>query len=359
MRVCLYLEAENVVSRSGFRKAYESQKKALQLAGVEVTTDPRQGGYDLLHLHAFGPRSLYYGGWAKREGAKVVVHAHSVGAHDFRNSFTMSNLIAPVYERYLTFFYEQCDAVFAPTAFARRQLLDAGLAKRIEVVSNGVDRELFRFSAQVRARHRRRYGLRRFTLFTGGNVIPRKGIIDFIRVAERLPQFDFVWFGHRWPRALVFQPKMEQVLEDRPSNLMMPGYVSNAAGAFSAGDVLFFPSHTETQGLVILEAAALGRPIVVRDLPVYEDWLIHGVNCLKARTRRGFMAHLIRLSEDRALYRRLSRGAEQLACDHGLEVVGQRLRALYRSVLGQPSRPSRSRSIHEIDDLRRLRAPRL
>lgn len=362
MRVCLYLEAEEALVRSGFRWAFESHKKALKLAGVSVTTDPTEWDYDLLHLHAFGPKSLYHLNMAKREGIKVVVHAHSVGAHDFRDSFTLSNLLAPFYERYLTFVYEQSDAVFTPSQFARRELLKMGLAKRIEVISNGVDRERFRFSAEKRRLYRERYGLKRFTVFSAGNIIPRKGIIDFIRVAARLPQFDFIWYGHRWPKALVFHPKMEKYLEERPFNVIMPGYVSDTPGAFSAGDVLFFPSHTETQGLVILEAASLGRPLVVRDLPEYRDWLIHGVNCLKGRGEGEFIEHLRRLSEDHKLYERLTQGALELAEEHSLEVVGQQLRALYQSVLAQPPQLPKGLQTAEMpfrllasghDDLRR------
>ncbi len=339
MKICLYLEAENAVARSGFKRAFESHKQALRLAGVEVTTEPNNENYELLHLHAFGPKSFYYLNKAKREGIKVVVHAHSVGAHDFRDSYTMSNLIAPLYEKYLTFFYEQSDAVFTPSEFARTLLRQAGLAKRVEVVSNGVNCERFRFSPEKRRLYRGRYNLHRFAVFSAGNVIPRKGIVDFIRVAERLPQFDFIWYGHRWSKALVFHPQMDKYVNERLFNVIMPGYVSDTPGAFSAGDVLFFSSHTETQGMVILEAASLGRPLVVRDIPEYEDWLVHGVNCLKGQTESEFVEHLRRLESDPKLYRHLSRGALQLAQEHSLEVVGQRLKALYRSVLEQPSEP--------------------
>lgn len=341
MRVCLYLEAENAVARSGFKRAFESHQQALQLAGVDVTTEPSEEGYQLLHLHAFGPKSFYYLNKSKREGLKAVVHAHSVGAHDFRDSYTMSNLIAPIYEKYLTFFYEQSDVLFTPSQFARTLLRHAGLAKRIEVVSNGVNRERFRFSPERRQLYRKRYGLKRFTVFGAGNIIPRKGIVDFIRVADRLPQFDFIWYGHRWSKAVVFHPQMDKYVDQRPFNVIMPGYLTDTPGAFSAGDVLFFSSHTETQGMVILEAASLGRPLIVRDLPEYEDWLIHGVNCLKGRTESDFVEHLRRLEGDASLYQQLSQGALELAEQHSLEVVGQQLKALYQSVLEQPSEPPR------------------
>ncbi len=356
MRVCLYLEAESAVAKSGFKRAFESHQEALRRAGVDVTTDPADEPYDLLHLHAFGPKSLYVLGRAKRAGARVVVHAHSVGAHDFRDSFTMSNVIAPLYEAYLCFFYEQGDVVFTPSEFARSQLVKAGLTKRIAVVSNGVDRERFRFSPEKRECYREGFGLRRFAVFGAGNIIPRKGIINFLDVAELLPQYDFIWYGHRWPRALAFHPPMEKRLEEKPPNVRLPGFVEDPSGAYSAGDVLLFPSHTETQGLAILEAASLGRPVIVRDLPEYSDWLHHGENCLKACSVEEFCAQITRLAEDRALCEHLAQGAERLAEGHSLEIVGRRLKALYRSVLEQPSKPDRRVSVEPpVESLANLR----
>ncbi len=341
MRVCLYLEAEELVAKSGFKRAFEHHRKALELVGVEVTTDPADEPYELLHLHAFGPKSLYHLSRARREGVKVVVHAHSVGAHDFRDSFTLSNVLAPLYEAYLRFFYELGDAVFTPTAFAKRQLLRAGVRAPIAVVSNGVDRERFRFDPDKRAFYREKFGLTRFTVFGAGNIIPRKGITDFLDVAARLPHYDFIWYGQRWPKALAFHPQLEKRLDERPPNVRLPGFAEDAPGAYSAGDVLLFPSRTETQGLVILEAASLGRPVIVRDLPEYADWLVHGENCLKARSVDGFVEAVRRLAEDRALYARLQEGAERLARAHSLERVGERLKALYRWVLSLPPRGPR------------------
>jgi len=134
-------------------------------------------------------------------------------------------------------------------------------------VSNGVDRERFRFDPDKRAFYREKFGLTRFTVFGAGNIIPRKGITDFLDVAARLPCYDFIWYGQRWPKALAFHPQLEKRLDERPPNVRLPGFVEDAPGAYSAGDVLLFPSRTETQGLVILEAASLGRPVIVRDLP--------------------------------------------------------------------------------------------
>ena len=333
MKVCLYLEAESAVAKSGFRRAYQSHGKALVDAGVEVINNPTGFDYDVLHTHSFGPKTLYYIGKAKKHGIKVVVHAHSVGAHDFRDSYTMSNTLAPLYEKFLKYLYAKADAVFTPTPFAKRMLAELGVQRPVHVISNGVDLEKFAFDAKSRDQFRDQFGLRNFTVFGAGLIIPRKGISEFIELAKRLSEYDFIWFGHRWSKAMAFHPQMDREVSARPNNVHMAGYVEEPHKAFCAADILLFPSHTETQGMVLLEAAALGRPIVVRDLPEYEDWLTHDENCLKGRTNDEFEAHIKQLEKNPELYQRLAESALETAREHSMTVVGNRLKMLYHSLM--------------------------
>lgn len=333
IKVCLYLEAENVVARSGFRTAFAQQMRALGKLGMPITTDPTDA-FDILHLHWFGPRSLYYLKKAKQQGKIVIAHAHSIGIYDFKDSFTLSNTFAPLYEKYLNYFYELSDAIFTPSEHAKTLLQAQGLHKPIYVVSNGVDLEKFRLCERRRAEFRARLRLKRFTVFCAGNIIPRKGVLDFLEVARRLPQFDFIWFGHSWGRLLAFDTEMHQALDERPANVQLPGFVEETPGAFSAGDLLLYPSHGETHGLVLFEAAALGRPLVLRDLPEYEAaGFTDGANCLKGEKIGDFCTHVTRLAHDETLRAHLARGAQRLAEANSLDRVGRRLQELYRTIL--------------------------
>jgi glycosyltransferase involved in cell wall biosynthesis len=49
---------------------------------------------------------------------------------------------------------------------------------------------------------------------------------------------------------------------------------------YRAADVLAFPSTREGFGLVVLEAAAAGLPVVVSDLPVFAEFLEDGRDCM-------------------------------------------------------------------------------
>jgi len=332
MKVCLYLEGEDWVAKSGFRTAFENHKRALESAGVTITLDPKDD-YDLLHSHFFGPKTMFYVLQAKRKGIPAVCHAHSFGSHDFRDSFTLSNAVAPLYERYLRYLYSQADMVMTCSQFAKQVMQDGGINVPIEVVSNGMDAQGFKATPDQVEKYRAQIGVKQFAFYTAGNLIPRKGVIDFIEVAHRLPQYDFVWFGKRWNKICNANPEMARCLEDMPSNVYMPGFVDDTASAFSAMDGLFFPSYTENQPMTILESGTLGLPLIVRDIPEYKGFLTHGVNSLKGQNQEEFIQHLTRVAEDAEFRQRLQKGAKALTDIHDLPHVGKRLLALYGSLI--------------------------
>lgn len=324
VRVCLYLEVAEYLDKSGFKTAFRHHTKALRGTKLEILTNPEAENYDILHLHAFGPMSLYYMRRARLLGKTVIAHAHSIGAYDLRDSFTMSNAVSPLYERYLRFFYQAADALCTPTRFARDSLIAQGITTPIFVVSNGIDCERFRKRAA--------YTNSTFTVFSAGNVIPRKGVDDFIATAKKLPDYRFVWYGQLWPKLFTLFPSLLKAIKQKPSNVIFPGFTNKPYKDYSVPDVLLFPSRTETQGLVILEAAALGKPLIVRDIPEYEDWLTDGVNCIKAKSVDEFAQAIQKLANDHELYERLSREAHKLSRNHALPLIGAQLQAMYEMV---------------------------
>ena len=65
----------------------------------------------------------------------------------------------------------------------------------------------------------------------------------------------------------------------------MAGYVENEVlrGAMSGCDLYLFPTLEENEGIPIIEACASETDAIIRDIPVFEDWLEDGVNVYKAK----------------------------------------------------------------------------
>ncbi len=328
MKVCVYLEHGGSSQWSGgIRRAHENQVRALTRAGVDVTTDPSDT-FDILHLHSIGPYSLYL---AERYSGRrpVLIHSH-ITAEDFANSFRMSDHIAPYLGRDLRFFYSKADVLIAPSPYARDVLRRYELDRPIEVVSNGVDLRRFRPDRRRRLLGRARFGLDGTVPFAVGLALLRKGVDLFIETGRQVPEMTLVWFGRVHRAAKV---ETLRAIAQAPDNVRFAGYVEDVVEAYAAGDVFFFPSAVENEGLAILEAAACGKPLVLRDAECFAGRFEHGVTCLKARTPEQFAACLRALAHDPELFRRLAEAAQEYARAHSLEQVGQRLRAIYQNLL--------------------------
>ena len=104
MKVLLYSNHQNMIEKSGVGRALRHQEKALELVGVPFTHDA-QANYDVIHINTIFPASYRAAKRAKKQGKKVVYHAHSTG-EDFRNSFIFSNAIAPLFTKWIKRCYE-------------------------------------------------------------------------------------------------------------------------------------------------------------------------------------------------------------------------------------------------------------
>jgi 1,2-diacylglycerol 3-alpha-glucosyltransferase len=169
-----------------------------------------------------------------------------------------------------TRFAARADAVIAPSVVIRDELRARGVRTPIAVVPTGVD--LARFSPGDRLAARRALGVpadETVVLYVGR--LDREKSVDrilaaFERIAGTLPRCRLLVVG---------QGTQGQALARRAAVLPVGGRIvflgARAHGAlapcYRAADLFLFASETETQGLVLAEAAACGLPAVAVAAP--------------------------------------------------------------------------------------------
>ncbi|NQG97152.1 glycosyltransferase [Streptococcus suis] len=274
MKVLLYLEGKTVLEKSGIGRALQHQMEALDKAGIPYTTD-LLGDYDVIHINTYGPRSWLLLHAAKRRGKKVILHGHST-REDFQNSFIGSNALAPYVGKYLASMYQKADFIITPSVYSKQLIESYGVTTPIVAVSNGIDLNKYQQDAHKEAVFRQYFGIEENqpVVISAGLYFRRKGIEDFVKVAERMPHVRFIWFGsiNKW----MIPAYIRKIVEgDHPENVSFPGYFKGAVyqGAMTAASAFFFPSYEETEGIVVLEALASHQHVVLRDIPVYEGWI--------------------------------------------------------------------------------------
>jgi glycosyltransferase involved in cell wall biosynthesis len=333
MRVSHYFEWEGAIT-GGHAQSVENQRGILDRHGIAYTTAPDLSA-DLLHLNNLGPRSLYYAERARRRGVPVLVHAHQT-AEDFRESFALSNVLATPLRPYLSYAYGRADHLICPSAHNAAVIAGYCDTPRT-VVSNGFDPEKLagHDDPALRAEYLDRYDLEPPVVFMVGHVIERKGLSAFVETARAMPDLDFAWFGYLNPGGgtvdrVLRSRTTTKLVNSAPDNCTFTGYVEDVRGAFAAGDVLFWPSKNENEGMALLEAMACGKPVVLRDIPTYE-WLDDGTHCLKAE--EAFAEPLARVTGDPDLRERLGANAAAKSQEFTVGAVGDDLVAVYERLV--------------------------
>ncbi len=331
LKICVYLDLKNYFERNkiatGIYSSYRNQLAFLEHLNISFV-EKWDKNCDILQANSPWPKSLYYMWRARRAGKKTIIWAHAT-VEDGMAVFRFMPWIAPLARWYYTYAYGSADLVFCPSAYTKSLLAAYGLPEeKLIVQSNAVDLQKFFTSPEKRHSGREKFDLRGLVVGTVGQVQPRKGTDTFLKLCEEFPDHQFLWAGGFLSK-LVVKPLPDNL----PPNAKFPGFVDDINEAFNALDIFIFPSYEENQGMVVLEAAALGLPILVRDIPVYQGWLKHGENCLKAGSDEEFVVLLKQLLTDSQLREKLGQAARELAHRESIEVLGQKLVQTYQRLI--------------------------
>ena len=331
MKVLLYTEGEKVIGKSGLGKAIKHQMKALELAGVEYTTDLKDD-YDILHINTYYPYSYEIAKRAKKAGKKIVYHAHST-EEDFKNGFVLSKQISPMFKKWLIKCYSLGDVIVTPTIYSKKLLESYGIDKKIYAISNGIEINKFKRNDELGKKFRNTYNYTSSdkVIIGIGLYIERKGIVDFVELAKRMPEYKFIWFGYS---PLIAATKaVRDAVNTKLPNLCFAGYVESEMiiGAMSGCDLYLFPTLEETEGIPIIEACACKCRSLIRDIPVFDYWLLDGVNVYKAKDIDEFELKIKMILNGELPD--LTNEAYKVAYDRRLELVGEKLKEVYEEVL--------------------------
>ena len=338
MKILLYSKHLKIIEKCGVGRAIYHQKKALEENNVLYTTD-KKDEFDIVHINTVFPSSLFMSKKAKMRGKKVVYHAHST-EEDFKNSFRGSNLLAPLFKKWIIKCYNSGDLIITPTPYSKKLLEGYGLKKPIVSISNGIDLNYFKKNDDGKKRFREKYHFNEDDkiIVSVGLYIERKGILDFVKLAISMPEYKFIWFGYTNLNTVSIDVKM--AVNTRLSNLFFPGYVCRGElkDAYSGSDLFLFLTYEETEGIVLLEALAMKIPVLIRDIPIYEGWFIDGGNVYKGNDIFQFHSKIIEIL-NKELPSLVEEGYK-VAKERDIKIIGQQLKSEYRKLMSsKPTSP--------------------
>jgi glycosyltransferase involved in cell wall biosynthesis len=278
----------------------------------------------IIHLHvaqAFVPEVVFAAHLLRRH--RYVAHLHLDVGPSGRAGFLLKIwkplVLGPVLRRaamVVVFSQEQREMT------AARYRIDP---RRVAVIPNGVD--LTRFSGAERILHSPP------RLLFVGRLSPQKNVMLLLRALDGVSA-DF-------NTTLVGDGELEGELRQAATDLGLKNVVfhGRADGTellelYQNADIFVLPSEREGMPLVLLEALAMGLPIVATDVPGNRDVVLDGQNGALVppgdpdRLRQA----LVCVASDLGQYRRLSVRSRQLARKYSWDAIQAEFERLYSSL---------------------------
>lgn len=99
-------------------------------------------------------------------------------------------------------------------------------------------------------------------------------------------------------------------------------------------DVFVTASHTETQGLTLLEAMAASVPVVALDDEAFSEVVVPDLNGYLFKDKKDYRKYIIKIMNDKQLYNRLSRQARIQGESHSAKYYAEKVLDVYYTALG-------------------------
>lgn len=280
--------------------------------------------FSLIHSHhpfSLGDTALTI---ARNAGLPLVFTYHTM-YEQFAHyvSTTMEQTAARALVLKATTYCNCCDAVIAPSKDVVDVLRGRGVKHPITMIPTGID--LRRFDTGNREAFRARYHIPadKFVIGYVGRLSREKNLGLLVRAAHARPDSVFVFVGSG--------PEDKRL---EASNIVRTGSLSGQqlVDAYHGFDLFAFPSTSETQGLVLVEALASGCPVLGIKSPGVRDVVANDYNGFLAADTDEFLslaldAHLQQKTQS------LAKHARQSVVHYGLDHYGVRVAELYRDVL--------------------------
>ena len=157
-----------------------------------------------------------------------------------------------------------------------------------------------------------------------GQVQTRKGVLDFIECAKKLPDIKFVWCGgFSFGKITDGYDELKKIYDNPPKNVKFLGIIprNEMNDMYNMADILFMPSYNELFPMSILEAVNSHKPLLLRNLDLYHDILFD--KYISGKNNKEFIKKIKVLRDDKELYRKEIKHSKEISEFYSKENVLQ------------------------------------
>ena len=289
-----------VVGHPDIRIAGRKNTRLIQLPQrrqtPKILSEFLTGSHELLFYMKASPASKWYSSWRRKwRGHRVTIGTVEAQC-DFDHDPGISREAIDLWEATIL----RCDRLYSNSTFVQSSLKKE-YERESDVIPTGADT---RFFTPVWERPE---NIRPRVLFVG-SLCPRKHPEVVLTAAAHFPQADFRFVG----AGDMQEELLQRVIREGLGNVTFVGALGSGPlrEEYRNADIFFFPSTFEGSPKVIVEAAACGLPVIVRDTYAPET-VLHGTTGFQAPSNPEMFSCLKLLLDDPELRHRQGRAGRQ------------------------------------------------
>lgn len=280
---------------------------------------------------------------ARALNIKIVAHSHSQPENLFVD---MPKFIQPtlnnLWNKYLSWTYGKAESVIFPSKLAQNLLENLNKKNQPSaVISNGINLEHFKKMDVGDFYERYEIPKDKMKLLFVGRIFPEKSVDTIIKAIPHIikkhkdTHVMIVGAGH-------LRPKMEKLVQD----LKIEKYITflglvndeDKVHAYNASDIFILPSLAELEGMVVLEAMACGKPIIISDAEMSASrYFVDGNGFLfKTRDHEHLAEQVLKLIADPELRRKMGEKSSENAKYYDIHKSVELLEQVYYKAITTP-----------------------
>ena len=306
---------------------------------------------NLIHSHDYKTNFFAYvlKWWLRKVDLTILSTEHA---------WVMINALGAFYQRLDQYILSRFDHLIAVSEATKQEMVVAGIpGEKIRVIHNGIEPHVWS-PDQVTPVFREELGIPEDVPVIGyvGRIMPEKDLETWLQaaslVAKQYPQARFVLVGEG--RDGTFLAKLQQLAESLgiAGNVLFPGYRRELISVYGAFDIFVLSSLREGLPNSILEAMALGVPVVTTDVAGAKELVVDGeAGFVVPQQSPVQMANrVLELLDNPETMRRMQQASRhRIETEFSFSKRLERIENLYAQILGiQLSEPMSSSSTVEL-----------
>lgn len=264
---------------------------------------------DIMHYHTISFKYYLTLPFTKIKST-TVGYVHFL-PETLKNSIKLPKFATKVFYKYVIDFYKSMDFLVTVNPYFIDKLVEYGIDKdKITYIPNYVSSDrFFKIDNLKKEGIKKEFGIdkNKFVVLCVGQLQKRKGVKDFIEVAKKMPDVQFVWAGgFSFKQISDGYNELKKIVETPPKNVKFLGIIPREKmnDLYNISDVMFLPSYEELFPMTVLESANCNIPILLRDIELYKG-ILDGYY-LKGNNNDDFEKEINMLKNDTEYYNKAS-----------------------------------------------------